>query len=60
MCCVEHLTSGTERAYNAYFSFIISLYADLHLVLRLRMSGATPLLPLYALMACMGAALPSS
>ena len=58
MCCVVHLTCSPQRPNSAYFSLIISLYADLHLVLRLRMSEAIPLLPLYALMACMGTALP--
>jgi len=57
LCCVVHVTCSPQRAYSAYFSLIISLYVDLHLVLRLRMSGAIPLLPLYALMACMGTAL---
>jgi hypothetical protein len=58
MCCIGHLTSSPQRAYSAYFSLVISLYADLHLVLRLRLSGAILLLPLYALMACTGTALP--
>ena len=52
------LNKQSSKGLQCILSLIISFYAELHLVLRLRMSGDIPLLPLYALMACMGTALP--